>query len=204
MRVSTSEQAQSGLGLAAQRAAIESEATRKGWVLVAILEDAGISGKSVKDRKALEAAIAMLEAGAAEALVVSKLDRLSRSTVDFGLLLRRATANGWALAVIDMDLDTTKANGKLVANILISLAEWERDTTVQRTKDALAALKATGVQLGRPRTLPDRVVDRIRRQREAGESLGAIAKALNADAIPTAHGGEQWHASTVRAVLNRS
>jgi DNA invertase Pin-like site-specific DNA recombinase len=202
VRVSTSEQADSGAGLAAQRSAIEAEVKAKGWILVAILEDAS-SGKTTKGRPGLDAALALLEAGGAEALVVAKLDRLSRSIVDFGQLLERAKANGWAVVLLDMQLDMLSPQGELMANMLVSFAQFERRLIGQRTKDGLAAKKAAGTQLGRPRNLPDRVVARIERERTAGASLGAIAQALNADAIPTAHGGAAWHASTVRSVLNR-
>lgn len=204
VRVSTAEQADSGAGLAAQRSAIEAEAERKGWILVTILEDAGVSGKSTKGRPGLEAALAIIEAGGAQALVVAKLDRLSRSIVDFGQLVERAKSNGWAVVLLDMELDMTTPQGELMANMLVSFAQFERRLIGQRTKDGLAAKKAAGVRVGRPRNLPDRVVSRIERQRAAGASLGAIAKALNADAIPTAQGGAGWHASTVRAVLNRA
>src|SRR4051812_22324091 len=86
VRVSTSEQADSGLGLQAQRSAIKAEAKRRGWALVGIEEDAGASGKSMAGRAGLEAALALVESGQAEALVVAKLDRLSRSLLDFAAL----------------------------------------------------------------------------------------------------------------------
>ena len=82
-RVSTAEQSESGLGLAAQRSAIEAECRRRGWQLVQVLSDAGVSGKSTRNRPALTEALRMVEAGEADAVVVSKLDRLSRSLKDF-------------------------------------------------------------------------------------------------------------------------
>jgi DNA invertase Pin-like site-specific DNA recombinase len=203
IRCSTQEQADSGAGLAAQRAAIEAAADAKGWVLVTILEDAGMSGKSTKNRPSLEAAMTLIEAGGADALVTAKLDRLSRSTVDFGILLQRAMDKGWSLAVLDMDLDMTTPVGRMVARTLVNFAEFEREIISQRTKDGLAAKRAEGVVMGRPRTMPDKVVARIKREHAAGKSLNAIAAGLDADAIPTAQGGAAWHASTVKAVLAR-
>jgi DNA invertase Pin-like site-specific DNA recombinase len=204
IRVSTQEQADSGAGMAAQRSAIEEACERRGWVLVTILEDAGVSAKSTKGRQGLAAAIAMIEAGGAEALVVAKLDRLSRSVADFGTLLERALAGRWSIVLLDMDLDMTTPNGELMAHMLASFAQFERRIIGQRTKDGLAAKRAAGVQLGRPRTTPAKVVARIERERAAGASLNAIAKRLNDDAIPTAQGGAQWHPSTVKALLARS
>src|ERR1700730_10653270 len=85
VRVSTDEQADSGLGLAAQRTTVAAEAERRGWTLVAVHEDA-LSGKSL-DRPGLAAALAAIEAGEAAGIVVAKLDRLSRSLKDFALLM---------------------------------------------------------------------------------------------------------------------
>jgi len=204
VRVSTQEQADSGAGLAAQRAAIEAECKRRGWVLVTILEDAGCSAKSTKNRPSLEAAITLIEAGGAEALVVAKLDRLSRSMLDFATLMDRAKNSGWAIVLLDVGFDMTTPNGELMVTMLAAFAQFERRLIGQRTKDGLAVKRAEGVQLGRPRTMPEKVVARIKREHAAGKSLNSIAKRLNDDAIPTAQGGAQWHASTVKALLARS
>src|SRR3954454_14784867 len=84
VRVSTSEQADSGAGLAAQEHAIRTEAERRGWDLVEVFVDAGVSGRSLTGREALAAALEAVEdGGRADVLVVAKLDRLSRSLVDF-------------------------------------------------------------------------------------------------------------------------
>lgn len=204
-RVSTSEQADNGNGLAAQRAAIEAACERKGWELVTVLEDRGLSGKSRKDRKALEAAVAMCEAGGASALVTAKLDRLSRSIIDFATLMEQARRGGWAIVVLDCDFDMTTPQGELMANMLAAFAQFERRVIGQRTKDALAVKKAKGERAGgRPSTLPANVVQRIQREAAAGKALNAIAKGLNADAIPTGQGGAKWYASTVSAVLRRT
>lgn len=203
VRVSTSEQAEKGAGLTAQRRAIEEACTRRGWVLTTILEDRGVSAKSTKGREALAAALAMIEAGGAEALVVAKLDRLSRSILDFSTLMERAASKGWAIVVLDMDFDMTTPTGELMANMLASFAQFERRLISQRTKDGLAVKRSEGVQLGRRSTLDERTVARIAKARDAGMSLAAIAQALNDDAIPTGQGGKRWYASSVKAVLDR-
>ncbi|MHB1802599.1 MAG: recombinase family protein, partial [Actinomycetes bacterium] len=94
LRVSTGDQADSGLGLEAQRAAITAEVTRRGWTLVDVFEDAGMSGKSLGKRPGMQAALSALDAGQAAALIVAKLDRATRSTVDAALLLERAGRRG--------------------------------------------------------------------------------------------------------------
>ena len=201
VRVSTDEQADSGAGLAVQRAAIEAEAARRGWTLVAIHEDAGASGKSLNGRPGLAAALAAIEAGEASGLVVAKLDRLSRSVLDFSVLMARAQRKGWALVALDLGVDTSTPSGELQANVLSVFAQFERRLIGQRTRDALAVKKAQGVRLGRPTTMPAAVRARIRAEHEAGRSLTAIAASLNTDGIATAQGGQRWHASTVRAAV---
>ena len=88
VRVSTAEQADSGAGLEAQRTAIMAEATRRDWQLLTIYEDAGASGKSL-NRPGLADALAAVEDGDASAVIVAKLDRLSRSLLDFAGLMQR-------------------------------------------------------------------------------------------------------------------
>src|SRR5947208_108517 len=90
VRVSTDEQRSSGAGLAAQRAAIEAECRRRGWHLVEIIEDAGYSAKDLK-RPGVQVALETLQRGEAGALVIAKLDRLSRSMLDFTALMAKAT-----------------------------------------------------------------------------------------------------------------
>ena len=97
LRVSTREQAESGLGLDAQRRAIEAEAVRRGWE-VTWYADEGWSAATL-NRPGLTLALRALKRGEVDALVVAKLDRLSRSAVDFGGLLRLATRQRWAVAV---------------------------------------------------------------------------------------------------------
>lgn len=201
VRVSTDEQASSGLGLDAQRAAIEAECQRRGWELLAIHEDAGASGKDMKGRAALQEALKAVRSHEAGALVVAKLDRLSRSLLDFSTLMVESQKEGWALVILDLGVDTTSPSGEMLANVMATFAQFERRLIGQRTKDALAVKKRQGVRLGRPPSLSADVVKRIKGERKAGKSLRAIADGLNGDGVPTGHGGAKWHASTVRSVL---
>jgi DNA invertase Pin-like site-specific DNA recombinase len=133
--------------------------------------------------------------------VVSKLDRLSRSVLDFASITEQAKRRGWSVVALDVDVDTTTPTGELVANITSSVAQWERRIIGARTCEAMQAMKARGVRLGRPVDLPDDVRCRIAADRKAGLSFREIAEALNAEAVKTARGG-RWHGSTVRAVLD--
>lgn len=201
VRVSTGEQADSGAGLTAQRAALAAECERRGWELVDVLTDAAASGKSLAGRPGLAAALAACEDGTAQALVVAKLDRLSRSLLDFAGLMERAQRKGWNLVALDLGIDLSTPAGEFMAGVMASAAQWERRIIGARTRDALAVKRAEGVRLGRPAGLPAEVLRRIVAEREAGASLRAVADSLTADGVPTSQGGTRWHASTVRAVL---
>ena len=199
VRVSTDEQTNSGAGLAAQRAAIKAECKHRGWQLIDVIEDAGYSAKDLK-RPGVQIALDTLARHAASGLVVAKLDRLSRSMLDFTGIMATAQKQGWALVALDC-VDTTTPAGEAMANVLATFAQFERRLIGQRTREALAAKRAAGVRLGRPLSLPPAVRERIAAERKAGHSLATIANILNAERVPTAQGGRQWWPSTVRAAL---
>jgi hypothetical protein len=69
--------------------------------------------------------------------------------------MERARRKRWQFVALDLALDTTTPAGELVANVMASVAQWERRVISQRTRDALAAKKATGARLGRPRDLAE-------------------------------------------------
>lgn len=199
VRVSTAEQAGSGLGLDAQRTAITGEAELRGWTLVGTFEDAGLSGKSL-DRPGLDAALAAVESGEASALVVAKLDRLSRSLLDFAGLVERARKRRWSIVAIDIGLDLSTPSGEMLAGTLAVFAQFERRLIGQRTRDALAAKRAQGVRLGRPREMSDMAIARIDELRRCGYRVAEIAQALNEEGIPTPRGGK-WHSPGVKRAI---
>jgi DNA invertase Pin-like site-specific DNA recombinase len=199
LRVSTDEQADSGLGLAAQKAAVSAEIERRGWVLVGFFEDA-LSGKSLQ-RPGLSAALEAVESGRAGGVIVAKLDRLSRSLKDFAELMARAQAGGWNLVALDLGVDLSTPSGEFMAGVMASAAQWERRIIGQRTKDALAVKRAQGVRLGRPTVLPTAVVDRILALHRGGQGWSAIARVLNEEGVPTAHGGSRWYPSTIQKLV---
>jgi DNA invertase Pin-like site-specific DNA recombinase len=201
LRVSTGRQAESGAGVEAQRTAILAEATRRGWAAadVRFIEETA-SGKNAK-RPGLELAREALANGDAGALVVSKMDRLSRSLLDFASIMQEAQKQGWALIALDCPVDLTTPMGEALAAIIATFAQLERKMIGERTRDALTEKRAAGVKLGRPRILPGDVRERIVCERDEKRTLRAIADALNRDNVPTAHGGKRWYPSTVRQVL---
>ncbi len=98
------------------------ECERRGWHLVELIEDAGFSAKNMK-RPGVEEALRVLKAGEASALVVAKLDRLSRSMIDFTALMGTAQRQSWALVALDCAVDTSTPTGEAMANMLATFAQ---------------------------------------------------------------------------------
>jgi DNA invertase Pin-like site-specific DNA recombinase len=201
--VRTDGQRDSGAGLEAQRRAIAAECKRRGWQLLELVEDAGRSAKDPK-RPGIEEALRVLERADGMALVAAKRDTLSQALLDLAALLAAAQKQAWALVALDCAVETTTPAGEARAHVLAVFAQFERQLISQRTRAALARKRAQGVRLGRPPSMSPYVIERIRRERAAGNSLSAIANGLNTDRIPTAQGGRRWYPSTVRYTLSRT
>jgi DNA invertase Pin-like site-specific DNA recombinase len=200
VRVSSEEQADSRAGLEAQRAAIQRECERRRWQIVGVIEDAGYSAKDLR-RPGVHAALEELERGRADGLVVAKLDRLSRSMLDFTAVMAKAQKQGWALVALDCAVDTTTPAGEAMAHVLATFAQFERRLIGQRTREALAVKRKQGVRLGRPESIPPRLARRIRSMRSRGMTLQGICDKLNREEVPTPRGGATWRPSSLRAVL---
>lgn len=202
-RVSTDRQ---DIGLDAQEAAISNWIVAQGRANDARLFMPDLdfvekqSGKNMK-RPELQKAIAAAESSKGT-LVTAKLDRLSRSVSDFAALVERANRSGWQIVVCDLNIDMTTPSGLLIANIMASLAQWERSMIALRIKEALRQKRKQGIYPGRP--VPEHLVELIRYRRGEGMTLREIASHLNTSGAPTAAGGKMWYASTVRGVLGRA
>jgi DNA invertase Pin-like site-specific DNA recombinase len=199
VRVSTEEQATEGASIEAQRVILAAEAERRGWDLE-LVADEGLSAKNL-DRPGLADALDRLDRGGADTLLAVRVDRLSRSVADFAGLMVRAERCRWSLVALDLGVDTTTPAGDLMANVLASVAQYERKVIGQRTREGMAQRKAEGIHVGRPRVLPVDLVARIVRERAAGATLRAIAEGLTAEGIPTARGRAAWSTSTIQGVL---
>lgn len=203
LRVSTEEQANSGLGLDAQRDTIQRYADAHGWDLV-WYEDAGLSAKSLA-RPQLQGALDRLDVSPkrrdVDGIVVAKLDRLSRRVVDFAGVLELARARKWALVAIDLGVDTSSPTGELVANVMMSVAQWERRVIGERTSSAMQAAKRAGRHMGRVSTLPSSTAERLLALR-ATHTLADTAAQLNAEGYSTAT-GSTWSPNSVSKVQKR-
>ena len=214
-RVSTQEQADSGLSLTGQRERIAAYCTARGWTLVETVTDAGVSGGTL-DRPGLRHVLDLVRRHEVEVVCVLKLDRLTRSVKDLGTLLETFDRARVDFSSVTDNFDTSNANGRLVLNVLASVAQWERDIIAERTSDAMQVAKRQGRRvgavpfgftLGQDGTTLDpdpaalETVADIADRRRNGESLRRIAGALNAAGVLTAQ-AKTWTAETVRRVLH--
>lgn len=203
-RVSTNMQAEEGVSLDAQEKQLKAAAELAGYEAV-ILREEGRSGKSITGRPVLTKALIDLDEGRAQAMYVTRLDRLARSTRDFLGIVDRSHKYGWRLALLDLGLDTATYQGRFVVTIMSAMAEMERGMISLRQKDVhedrRSRGKVWGVDIG-PKTSLDKAVRvEIWNKRNAGESFSSIAEWLNKEEIPTTNGGKQWYPSTVRHVF---
>lgn len=201
-RVSTREQADKGAGLDAQKTTMTfglqmKEAEALTWDCV----DRGKSGKNLQ-RNGLDAALKLIRAGKAGGIMVSKLDRLSRSLLDFAWLMSTAEKEGWNIVMLDLGIDLRQPAGKAMAQMLAIFAEFERNVISQRTKDGLAEKRFQGVKFGRPSNINEELLNLIITNYLADGSYSAVAKTLNEAHVPTAQGGKMWYPMVISKLVN--
>lgn len=214
VRVSTEEQAREGVSLAAQEAKIRAYAELYDLELVDVVIDAGVSAKTLK-RPGLQQALAALESGEAEAIIIAKLDRLTRSVADWNTLIERYFGKTYALLSVADQIDTRTAAGRLVLNVLVSVAQWEREAIGERTAAALEQKKAQGEHIGGVAfgyrvegtelvqvEAEIKAIELAKELRGQGWTLQAIAEELNRQGIPTKRGGK-WQHVQVKRIIER-
>lgn len=215
LRVSTDEQARSGLGLGAQRAKVDAMATVKDWPAPTFYVDEGISGtKESRSRPALALMMDAVATGAVDAIIINSIDRLARKarlTLELAEEFQRA---GVTLVSCKESIDTTTPAGQLFLTVLAGMAQFERDLIAERTRAALAehsqrdgesggrlpygyVRELDGVRIERDQA---RIVRRIFQWRRDGLTLRAIAAQLNKRRYASPQ-GKHWHHSSVAAVL---
>ena len=180
LRVSTERQADTGVSLDAQQEKARAYASLYDLDLTEMIIDAGESAKTL-DRPGLQRALSMLKTGQADALLVVKLDRLTRSVVDLGKLIETYFAPGKAaLMSVSEQIDTRSAAGRLVLNILASVSQWERETIGERTSVAMKYKQAKGEYIGGHAPYGFDLVDGELVRNEAEQNVIAQAKRLHA------------------------
>jgi DNA invertase Pin-like site-specific DNA recombinase len=214
-RVSTEEQAKEGISLANQTECIKALCVAKGWELMEIICDEGKSAKDL-NRNGIQKLMANVKAGKFDILVVYRLDRLTRSVRDLGYIVQDVLEkHNVALSSIQDSFDTSTASGKLILNVLGSIAQWEREIIGERTRDGLRYKKSRlehygpipyGFELDGTKLQPKKdeltVVAYIHNLRHKLKyPYKTIADTLNAEGL-MARNGKKWHASCVRVIAN--
>jgi DNA invertase Pin-like site-specific DNA recombinase len=219
IRVSTTEQAEEGHGLAVQETAIRAYCRDHHLRLVDLLRDEGASGSNgLEDRLGLGAALARLERGDADVLVVARLDRLARDLLVQETLIRRLQAAGREVrSVAEPEGDGDEDTRRLVRVVLGAIAEYERGLIRGRMiagKQAKVAVGGYGggrpaygkrVEGGELVDNPDetRVLERIRTLRADGLSYRAIGEQLDHDGLKPRQ-ADRWQPAVVREIALRT
>jgi len=213
VRVSTQEQATHGYSLDSQIDKIKGYANLYDIELIDIIIDAGMSAKSL-NRGGLQTVLQTLDSGKADAVIIFKLDRLTRSVSDWNTLIADYFTDKALLSVSDQ-IDTRTAAGRLCLNVLMSVAQWEREAIGERTSMALQHKKSQGEHVGSPAygfnmsekklvksASECKVIDLVRDLKANGATLQQIADHLNHEGIATKRGGK-WHINSIKRVLDR-
>jgi DNA invertase Pin-like site-specific DNA recombinase/peptidoglycan hydrolase-like protein with peptidoglycan-binding domain len=186
--------------LDAQASAIEELCRKRGWELLHVVRDVENGHPKGLERPGLQYALDRVAQGEASCLIVSELERLSRSAADLGQIVEWLVERDRRLVAIDVKLDTGSSAGQLTARTLVSVGQWEGRRIGEQTRKGLAAARARRGKTGRPAVedVPH-LKQRIAGMREEGMTLQAIADALNAEGVPTLRGGSEWRPSSVQA-----
>src|SRR3984885_2332445 len=216
VRVSTDKRAERGCSLEAQAEKIRAMALVQSAELSDIIVESGESAKSL-NRPGMAKLLAMVDAGKVKAVIVAKLDRLTRSVKDLCELLERFERKSVALVSVAESLDPGSAAGRLVLNIMTAVSQWEREAIGERTRDALRHKRSQGHRVGNipfgsrlggdgQRLEPDpaeqQALAKIRDLRKQGQTLRGIAATLNHRAYRTRR-GTPWRLESVARVLKQ-
>ena len=204
-RVSTTMQVEDGVSLDVQERTLRQAGEMYGFTESELVKEEGRSGKNVSGRPKLIDALKRLDNKEADALIVTRIDRLARSTKDFLDIVDRANKNNWRLILLDLNLDTSTYQGRFVVTIMSALAEMERGIIAERAKDIHKDRRERGVvwgkDMGPKQVISPAVAEQIKIKRGMGHSYQAIADSLNQQGILSARGGS-WYASSVKNIVD--
>ena len=217
VRVSTDRQAEQGVSLEAQESKIRAMATVQGAELREVIVDGWESAKNL-NRPGLQRLLTLVNSGKVNAVIIAKLDRLTRSVKDLCSLLELFEKRGVALVSVAESLDTASAAGRLVITIMAAVSQWDREAIGERTRDALRHKRTSGERWAisgsdsvSPRTASTSnptpgeqgVLTEIRHLRECGHTPRGIAAALNRQALPTRR-GSAWRLEHVARIIKQA
>jgi DNA invertase Pin-like site-specific DNA recombinase len=186
--------------LDAQKRAIDRCAKRLNLELIEVVREREPQKGKALDRAGLSYLIERIASGDASCLVVTGLDRLSRSVAELGTIVQWLERNGVRLVAVDLDLDTANPAGRATAHALASVAGWERERLSERTRKGLAAARSKRRASSGSSGAADwpAIRKRIAAMRADGMTLQAIADVLNKEGVPTPRGGAEWRPSSVQ------
>src|SRR5215218_346802 len=188
-----------GKELAAQNRAIQRAAGGLGLELVEVVREREPKTGKALDRAGLSYLIERLATGDASCIVVTGLERLSRSVAELGTIVQWLERNSVRLVAVDLDLDTASPSGQTTARALASVGGWERERLSERTRKGLAAARAKRRAAAGPAAPNwESIKKRIAAMRADGMTLQAIADVLNREGVPTQRGGTEWRPSSVQ------
>ena len=213
VRVSTEDQAQGGVSLDSQEEKIRAYCVAKDWDLVSLIRDEGCSAKDL-NRPGMQEILERCGRKEFDVVVIVKLDRLTRSVKDLGYLVEDVFNKcNVAFSSLQDNFDTCTANGRMVMNILATIAQWERDIISERTKDAMQFMKSGLKLVGAipygfdskdgdltPNSGEMAILGKVVNLRAKRKSYQKIAEYLNRKRIPSKNGGK-WHSKTVMGVV---
>jgi DNA invertase Pin-like site-specific DNA recombinase len=182
-----------------QKHAIERTCQRLGLELVEVVREREPKDGTALERAGVSYLIDRLAAGDANCLVVSGLERLSRSVSELGTLVQWLERSDIRLVAVELDLDTLSPGGRTAARALASVGGWERERLSERTRKGLAAAQAKRRTGGASASDWEALRKRIALMRADGMTLQAIADTLNAERVPTPRGGLKWRPSSVQS-----
>jgi DNA invertase Pin-like site-specific DNA recombinase len=200
LRVSTSRQGESGLGLAAQEKDSRSFCAESGLDVVGVLTDVASGKVAPLKRSGMAEALRLLNEQEASVLVSARADRLTRVNADLYALMDLSAKQGWCIRTADKVVDTCTESGRLMAAVAGLFAEQERRLISARTKAAKQVQKAQGVRIGsKAITTPEATRQRLRALRAEGLTMKGTAQRLNDENALTAT-GKPWIWQNVQRV----
>ena len=218
VRVSTDEQARTGVSLDAQEERLRAYCTMRGLTVASVVREEGVSGaKPLAKRPGGAQVLQTIAAGEATNVVALKLDRLFRNTADALTITQTWDHAGVALHLVDYGgaaIDTRSAVGRMMLTMLAGFAQFQRDTISENTRTALTYKRDHGRVSGTvpygyeregdtlvPVPAEQATIAKVQDWRGKGLSLRAIAARLTEDGTPTKRGGK-WHPRTVSLLLD--
>ncbi|MDY6994869.1 MAG: recombinase family protein [Pseudomonadota bacterium] len=229
-RVSKEDQAKSGISLSLQRNKIQLQAQLNDYKLIDIFSDPGKSAKD-SNRPGLKKLLNFINKKKINALIVYKIDRLTRNVSDLNILVETLNKKNISLISVQESIDTKSAGGRMFINILGVISQWEREIIGERTADALTQKISNGEKIGGhipygykisgyidkknkngheykvPLIQPDpkeqKVISKMRMWRNNGISLRDIATKLYDADIKTKAGNIKWHPYTIDKIIKK-